>query len=58
LLVIVSVLFGAGMLTYVFAIILEIQAGGPMYLYLATAGAALSIAATFFGVLMSCFVNT
>ena len=51
LLVVVSFLFGAGMLTYILAIILEIQAGGPMYLYLATAGAALSIAATFFGVL-------
>jgi len=55
LLAIITVLLGAGMITYFLAIVLGIQAEGAVYSYLATVGAVLSVSAAFFGVMLSCF---
>jgi len=50
-----TIIFAAGMFTYFLAIRRESQAQAPLYVTYATFGAALSIAATFLGVLLTIF---
>ena len=53
LLGLISVLFLAGMATYVVAIYLEIKKNAAQYLVIATFGTVLSVAAVFCGILLS-----
>lgn len=52
--ILISIIFGAGMVTYALALIAEAETGAAYYVKLGTFGAMLSIAATFFSVMFAC----